>query len=162
MGKDIDRNITRQLWEREQNASTDNVFTKNDVIPVENGGTGVNNLELFYPKLVEDSNIKKIEVNNLTPTVEGFTFSGDTNFFIMLNKKSIYIEGTVAVTKNADIMGNIYLNLKIPNMGYNIKNIQFAPYGTTFSIVNDILSFKGTFNTSNQYRYRFQNFVPII
>ena len=42
MGKDIDRNITRQLWERVKN-----VFTRNDVIPVENGGTGERSLELF-------------------------------------------------------------------------------------------------------------------
>ena len=36
LGKDIDKNITRQLWERLKNT-----FTRNDVIPVENGGTGV-------------------------------------------------------------------------------------------------------------------------
>lgn len=32
MGKDIDRNITRQLWEKNKNT-----FTRNDIIPVENG-----------------------------------------------------------------------------------------------------------------------------
>ena len=40
MGKDIDRNITRQLWEKNKNS-----FTRNDVIPVENGGTGVTNIK---------------------------------------------------------------------------------------------------------------------
>lgn len=50
MGKDIDRNITRQLLEKETGVTGD-VFTKNDIIPVENGGTGVNNLELFTQKL---------------------------------------------------------------------------------------------------------------
>lgn len=35
MGKDIDRNITRQLWERLKNT-----FTRNDVIPIENGELG--------------------------------------------------------------------------------------------------------------------------
>ena len=162
MGKDIDRNITRQLWEKETGVTGD-VFTKNDVIPVENGGTGVNNLELFYPKLVEDSYINRIEVNNLTTPVEGFTFSGDTNFFIVINKKSMYFEGTVHVTRNTNIMKDTYLNLKIPDMGYNIKEIQFAPYGTKISIVDNILSLKGYFDpSSNSYRYRFQNFVPII
>lgn len=40
MRKDIDRNITRQLWEQLKNT-----FSRNDVIPIENGGTGASNSE---------------------------------------------------------------------------------------------------------------------
>ena len=67
MGKDIDRNITRQLFEKNKNS-----FTRNDVIPVENGGTGVTNLEDYY--------ITTISVNTSTPAVEGFTFNRSNNY----------------------------------------------------------------------------------
>ena len=158
MGKDIDRNITRQLWEKFKNT-----FTNNDIIPVKNGGTGVNNLELFYPKLVEDSYITKIEVNNLTPAVEGFTFNGNTKFSITLNKKSMYFEGLVNVTRNTNIATETYLIVDIPNMGYNIKDIKIAPSESRISIIGNKLSLKGYFNPSNNnYQYRFQTFVPIV
>ena len=156
MGKDIDRNITRQLWERIKNT-----FTRNDVIPVENGGTGVNNLELFYPKLVEDKYITRIEVKTLTP-VNGFTIVGDTNLIIIINKKSMFFDGTIHVTRNTGITENVYLKHEIPIKGYNINNIQIAQYESTLSINDNILSLGGSFNTSNEYRMRFQNFIPII
>ena len=156
MGKDIDRNITRQLWERLKNT-----FTRNDVIPVENGGTGVNNLELFYPKLVEDKYITRIEVKTLTP-VNGFTIVGDTNLIIIINKKSMFFDGTIHVTRNTGITENVYLKHEIPIKGYNINNIQIAQYESTLSINDNILSLGGSFNTSNEYRMRFQNFIPII
>ena len=157
MGKDIDRNITRQLWEQKQQ----NAFTRNDVIPVENGGTGVNNLELFYPKLVEDAFITRIDVKTLTP-VKGFTIVGDTNLIIAINKKSMFFEGLVHVTRNTGITENVYLKHEIPIKGYNINNIQIAQYDSTLSINDNILSLGGDFNTSNEYRMRFQNFIPII
>ena len=156
MGKDIDRNITRQLWERFKNT-----FSRNDVIPVENGGTGVNNLELFYPKLVEDKFITRIDVKTLTP-VNGFTINSDTNLTIAINKKSMFFEGTIHVTRNTGITENVYLKHEIPIKGYNINNIQIAQYGTTLSINDNILSLGGDFNTSNEYRMRFQTFVPIV
>ena len=156
MGKDIDRNITRQLWERFKNT-----FTKNDVIPVKNGGTGVNNLELFYPKLVEDKYITKIEVKTLTP-VKGFTINSDTNLFIIINKKSMYFEGTINVTRERGLASNVYLKYKLPIKGYNINNIQFASYSSRFSINNDILSLSGYFDSSDSYKVTIKAFIPII
>ena len=157
MGKDIDRNITRQLFERVKN-----VFTRNDVIPVENGGTGVNNLELFYPKLVEDKFITRIDVKTLTP-INGFTINSDTNLTIAINKKSMFFEGTIHVTRNTGITENVYLKHEIPIKGYNINNIQIAQYDSALSINDNILSLGGSFSTSNnEYRMRFQNFIPII
>ena len=157
MGKDIDRNITRQLFEKNKNS-----FTRNDVIPVENGGTGVNNLELFYPKLVEDGFITKINVNTLTP-VNGFTINGDTNLTIVINKKSMFFDGTIHVTRNTGITENVYLKHEIPIKGYNINGIQIAPYGSIVYINDNILSLGGYFEPSNnEYRMRFQNFIPII
>ena len=157
MGKDIDRNITRQLWERLKNS-----FTRNDVIPVENGGTGVNNLELFYPKLVEDENITKIEVKTLTP-LKGFTINSDTNLIIMINKKSMFFEGTIHVTRNPNVTTNIYLSHKIPVKGYKINNIIFAPYANRLFINDDTLSLAGHFDTStNEYRIQLEKFIPMI
>lgn len=157
MGKDIDRNITRQLWEKNKNA-----FTRNDVIPVENGGTGVKDLDLLYPKLVEDEYITKIEVNKLTP-VEGFTINSDTNLAITINKKSMYFEGTIHVTRNTGMTINVYLEHEIPIKGYNIRNIQFAPYSTRLSINDNILSLSGYFDsTTNEYTMKLREFVPII
>lgn len=124
-------------------------------------GTGVNNLELFYPKLVEDKFITKINVNTLTP-VKGFTINGDTNLIIVINKKSMFFEGTIHVTRNTGITENVYLKHEIPIKGYNINNIQIAQYGSTLSINDDILSLGGAFNTSNEYRMRFQYFIPIL
>ena len=156
MGKDIDRNITRQLWEKIKNT-----FSRNDVIPVENGGTGVNNLELFYPKIVKDKFITRIDVKTLTP-INGFTINSDTNLTITINKKSMFFEGTIHVTRNTGITENVYLKHEIPIKGYNINNIQIAQYDSTLSINDNILSLGGDFNTSNEYRMRFQNFIPII
>ena len=157
MGKDIDRNITRQLWERFKNT-----FTKNDIIPVENGGTGVNNLGLFYPKLVEDYYITKIEVKTLPP-LKGFTINSDTTLSIVINKKSMFFEGTIHVTKEHGLATNVYLKHKIPIKGYNINRIQFAPYVSCFSINNDILTLSGYFDSSsNEYRATITAFIPII
>ena len=156
MGKDIDRNITRQLWERFKNT-----FSRNDIIPVKNGGTGEKSLELFYPKLVEDKNITRMDVNTLTP-VKGFTINSDTNLIITINKKSMFFEGTVHVTRNTGITENVYLKHEIPIKGYNINNIQIAQYNSTLSINDNILSLGGDFNSSNEYRMRFQHFIPII
>lgn len=156
MGKDIDRNITRQLWERLKNT-----FTRNDVIPVKNGGTGVSDLKKFYPKLVEDKNVTTIEVKNLT-TVEGFTINSDTTLFIKINEKSMYLEGTIHVTRSPNITTNLYLKHTIPVTGYNINEVQFGPYGSKFSLVDNILSLMGDFSTNNEYRAQPQIFVPFI
>ena len=66
MGKDIDKNITRQLWERLKNT-----FTRNDIIPVENGGTGGKNLLSILPDITNNTKyVKKfqtlLKMKNLT------------------------------------------------------------------------------------------------
>ena len=157
MGKDIDRNITRQLFEKNKNS-----FTRNDVIPVKNGGTGVDNLELFYPKLVEDRNITKIAVNKLTP-VKGFTINSDTTLSIVINKKSMFFEGIIHVTRRPDTPTDVYLKYEIPVKGYNIKDIQFGAYASKLSINDNILSLSGYFNPNTyEYRTTLNVFVPII
>ena len=89
MGKDIDRNITRQLWEKEKNVSTDNVFTKNDVIPVKNGGTGVTNTNDIVSVITNgtkyirrvDNTYKNEKIDRI---ITGYLVINSNSFFINL------------------------------------------------------------------------------
>ena len=112
MGKDIDRNITRQLWEKNvstDNVPTDNVFTKNDIIPVENGGTGVNNLELFTQKL------NVFTKNDIISVENGGTGVTNTNDIV-----SVITNGTKYIRR----VNNTYKNEKIDKIisGYLVIN----------------------------------------
>ena len=157
MGKDIDRNITRQLWEREKNA-----FTRNDVIPVENGGTGEKSLELFYPKLVQDKFIKKIFVIN-EKLIEGFKAESDCTAVIILHSKSFYINGKMHISRNNNISTNEYLKIKLNHGGYDIHKITFKGNSSKFSIVNDTLILEGFFDAKNTYSFNFDGIlVPFI
>lgn len=157
MGKDIDRNITRQLWERFKNT-----FSRNDVIPVKNGGTGVNHLELLYPKLVQDYYVKRIDIIN-AKLEEGFTAESDCTAVINVNYKSFYIEGRMHISRNPNISSNNYLKIKLNTGGYHINNISFAAGASRFSIVNDTLILEGFFTNTNTYDFRFPgSLVPFI
>ena len=157
MGKDIDRNITRQLFEKNKNT-----FTRNDVIPVENGGTGENNLELFYPKLVKDKNIERISVID-AQLLEGFKAESDCTAVIFLNNKSFYIEGRMHISRNKTKSSNQYLKIKLNNGGYDIHSIVFGPVYSRFSIINDTLIFDGFFDSANSYDVIFNGLlVPFI
>lgn len=157
MGKDIDRNITRQLWEKNKNT-----FTNNDIIPVKNGGTGEKSLELFYPKLVQDKFIKKLFVIH-EQLVEGFKAESDCNAVIMLHSKSFYINGKMHITRNNNISTSEYLKIKLNHGGYDIHNITFKGNSSKFSIVNDTLILEGFFDSKNTYTFNFDGvFVPFI
>ena len=157
MGKDIDRNITRQLWERLKNT-----FTRNDVIPVENGGTGENNLESFYPKLVSDKRLVTFKIKD-THLLPGFTLQSDSNAEFQINKKSMYIEGRIHVKKNVISESNTFLKIALPNLnGYSIEKIKISPYATSMTIDNNILYLTGYFNTNNEYNNVLYSFIPFI
>ena len=157
MGKDIDRNITRQLWERFKNT-----FSRNDVIPVENGGTGVNNLELFYQKLVSDQEIKYINLKDI-PLEPGFTLQNDSTASFSFNKKSMYIEGVVHIIRGSNITSKTFMKFNITGINnYSINNIKIGSFGTRMSINNNILSLSGNFNSENSYYNRFNIFIPYI
>ena len=157
MEKDIDRNITRQLWGRLKNS-----FTRNDVIPVENGGTGEKSLELFYPELVQDKFIKKLFVIN-EQLIEGFKAESDCTAVILLHSKSFYINGKMHITRNSNISTNEYLKIKLNHGGYDIHNITFKGNSSKFSIINDTLILEGFFDSRNTYSFNFDGiFVPFI
>ena len=157
MGKDIDRNITRQLWEKFKNT-----FTNNDIIPVKTGGTREKSLELFYPKLVQDKFIKKIFVIN-EKLIEGFKAESDCTAVIMLHSKSFYINGKMHISRNNNISTNEYLKIKLNHGGYDIHNVTFKGNSSKFSIINDTLILEGFFDSKNTYNFNFDGiFVPFI
>ena len=157
MGKDIDRNITRPLWEKNKNT-----FTRNDVIPVENGGTGEKSLELFYPELVQDKFIKKIFVIN-EKLIEGFKAESDCTAVILLHSKSFYINGKMHISRNTNISTNEYLKIKLNHGGYDIHNVTFKGNSSKFSIINDTLILEGFFASKNTYNFNIDGvFVPFI
>ena len=109
MGKDIDRNITRQLWERFKNT-----FSKNDVIPVENGGTGVTNIKDIVPLISNGTKYKKRVVNEYkNEKIDKTIFA-----YIDINEKSIFLNmlGNYKIT---DYVPNTTLILaQFPNTGF--------------------------------------------
>ena len=157
MGKDIDRNITRQLWERLKNT-----FTNNDIIPVKNGGTGENNLKLFYPKIVEDNEIMEINIKNI-PLEPGFTLQPGSNAIFTFNNKSMYVEGEIHIKRDTDNKKSEFIKFTIPKIsGYNINNIKIGDYRTLMSINNNIFTLKGLFGANSEYHYSMNRFIPFI
>ena len=156
MGKDIDKNITRQLWERLKNT-----FTRNDVIPVENGGTG-GNLDYFYPKLVTDERTKNIKIKDM-PLKPGFELQPDSNAEFSFTKKSMFIEGKIHIIRKPNIIDNEFMNFIVPEIhGYSINRVKISKYATSMSINNNILSLIGYFNEKNTYNNDFNTFVPFV
>lgn len=94
-GQDIDRNITRQLWEKNKN-----VFTRNDVIPVENGGTGVTNTKDIVSIISNGTQYIKT-INN---TYKNEKINKVINSSIVINSNSInnatitLYDGTITIS----------------------------------------------------------------
>ena len=157
MGKDIDRNITRQLWERFKNT-----FSRNDIIPVKNGGTGVNNLDSLYPKLVSDRYVKTVTIKDMQ-LEPGFTLQSDSTAKFIINKKSMYIDGWLHVLRSTGITSDKFISFTIPNIsGYNINKITIGSNNTRISINNNICSLYCYFNQENDYNNYFDLFIPFI
>ena len=154
MGKDIEKNITRQLWERLKN-----VFSKNDVIPIENGGTG-GDLNSFYPKLVSDKYIVELHKNNL-PLLDGFHYLDTHTAYLILNEKSMFFAGVFDIERDSNIVSNTFLKYKIAQGGYDINDIRIYTNGLYMSINDDILSLSGNFK-SNVFHLTCQGFVPFL
>lgn len=93
MGKDIDRNITRQLWERLKNT-----FTRNDVIPIENGGTGATNSQNVISNLT--NNTRYIDLIRNSYKNDKINKMIDSYIHINTNSIYLYIAGTYTVTND--------------------------------------------------------------
>ena len=109
MGKDIDRNITRQLLERFKNT-----FSRNDVIPVENGGTGVTNIKDIIPLISNGTEYKKRFINEYkNEKIDQKIFA-----YIDINSNSIFLNmlGNYTIT-DYEINTNLILAV-FPNTGF--------------------------------------------
>ena len=155
MGKDIDRNITRQLWERLKNA-----FTRNDVIPIENGGTGATNSQNVISNLT--NNTKYITL--IRNSYKNDKLDRIVDSYIHINTNSIYLymvgnytvtndDNTipliVAVFKNVPILKNVKLNavFNADSATINIDNGTITISIRPFRVVETI--------SLNQYRTLF-------
>lgn len=135
MGKDIDRNITRQLWERLKN-----VFTRNDVIPVENGGTGVDNIKDIVSVLTNGTKYEKLVVN--TYKNEKINAIIDANIKINGNSFYLNIWNSYTVTDykpNTNLILAVFQNTGfMPNVRcsavYGILNATVTLYDGTITI----------------------------
>ena len=122
MGKDIDRNITRQLFEKNKNS-----FTRNDVIPVENGGTGVTNIKDIVSVITNGTKyIKRID-----NTYKNEKLDKTVSSYIDINDNSLYLNmwDNYTVT-NYEINTPLILAV-FPNTGF-MPNVRCsAIYGNT-------------------------------
>ena len=133
MGKDIDRNITRQLYERFKN-----IFTRNDVIPVENGGTGVGNRQSAMYNLTDGSNFIT-QIKNKYIIAE----SGEVaSIILFINTNSFFIDagGEISNFSNVDKYIKV-AEFKLPDDFPNVTiSCVYNIRGTTFEIKNHVVS----------------------
>lgn len=158
MGKDIDRNITRQLWERFKNT-----FSRNDVIPVENGGTGVKDLKVAFQRGINDRYIKQIDKRSIT-LLNGITMGSNFDAIFELNQNSIAIRNTISLKLNSPLAKG---GMAIPAISFPfesesyIENILITNY-TRVSIKNGVCILSLFFLT-NEYNYDYGiTFIPLI
>ena len=135
MGKDIDRNITRQLFEKNKNS-----FTRNDVIPVENGGTGVTNIKDIVSLISNGTKYIK-RINN---TYKNEKIDKIISSYIDINNNSIYLNMIgnynvtgyeintpliLAVFQNTGFMPNVRCSAK-----YGMNDATITLYDGTITI----------------------------
>ena len=141
MGKDIDRNITRQLWERLKNT-----FSKNDVIPVENGGTGETSLVNLFGKSVNSKQIKEENKNTVTFNT-GITPLDNFNAVIIVNTNSIVIRGTISVKKETSKQERAKI-LSFPVVSDARINNILVYQNTRINVINGICTILSGFSTN--------------
>mgnify|MGYP004565104083 CR=1 FL=1 len=148
MGKDIDRNITRQLWERLKNT-----FSRNDVIPIENGGTGENSISNTFLHRYSKNEFK---------LYEGFSFGNNFNIYFDINEKSIFLSGNIDVIRNPNINSTLFGYIKVDffKNHYNIDKIAVGIYGLKISVNNGFIYFYSDFN-DNILNAAYRYIIPI-
>ena len=155
MGKDIDRNITRQLWERLKNT-----FTKNDVIPVENGGTGVKDLNIAFQKGINDKQITTIDKESIT-LLNNITMESDFNASFILNKNSILIRDIISLKKEDTTRVTIPA-IQFPFESESVIDNILVTNNTRLSIGNGFCTLSFFFR-SNTYKQLYNSFfIPLI
>lgn len=143
MGKDIDRNITRQLWERETGVTGD-VFTKNDVIPVENGGTGVTNTNDIVSVITNGTKyIRKVDNTykneKIDRIITGYLVINSNSFFIHLFGQYNLVNHTETETLTvAEFKNTGFLPQVTCDFVYSFNNSTIHMKNGTITITTDV------------------------
>ena len=139
MGKDIDRNITRQLFEKNKNS-----FTRNDVIPVENEGTGVTNIKDIVSVITNGTQYRK----RVTNTYKNEKIDKIVSSFIDINDNSIYLDMTGNYTVTGYEINTPLILAVFPNTGF-MPNVRCnAMYKNTNHVNATITLYDGTITIS--------------
>ena len=139
MGKDIDRNITRQLFEKNKNS-----FTRNDVIPVENGGTGVTNIKDIVSVITNGTKYIK-RVNN---TYKNEKIDKIVSSYIDINNNSIYLHMIGNYTVTGYEINTPLILAVFPDTGF-MPNVRCsAMYGNVNNMYATITLYDGTITIS--------------
>lgn len=150
MGKDIDRNITRQLWEKNKNT-----FTRNDVIPVENGGTGVTNIKDIVSVITNGTKyiktIKNTYKNEHINKVVNSSIEINSNSILLRMGGSYTVTGytintplILAVFENTGFMPNVRCSAR-----YGANNATITLYDGTITISIESSSELTSVSTNN-------------
>lgn len=127
MGKDIDRNITRQLWERLKNT-----FSRNDVIPVKNGGTGETNSYDTVQSLTNNSKFIKIIQN----TYKNEKINSIINATLSVNTNSIFVNFTGDYKVTNHVAGETLILAVFKDTGFMEKVSCSAVYSSARATIS--------------------------
>ena len=142
MGKDIDRNITRQLFEKNKNSF--NSFTRNDVIPVENGGTGVTNIKDIVSVITNGTKY----IRRVTNTYKNEKIDKIVSSYIDINDNSIYLNMLGNYTVTGYEINTPLILAVFPDTGF-MPNVRCsAMYGNINNMYATITLYDGTITIS--------------
>ena len=124
------------MWERLKNT-----FTRNDVIPVVNGGTGETNNHDFVQSLTNNSKFEKIIQN----TYKNEKIDSVINSTLSINTNSIFVNFTGNYKVNNHVSGEPLILAVFKNTGFMEKVSCSAVYGSAKATIT---LYKGTITIS--------------
>ena len=150
MGKDIDRNITRQLFEKNKNS-----FTRNDVIPVENGGTGVTNIKDIVSVITNGTKY----IRRVTNTYKNEKIDKIVSSYIDINDNSIYLNMLGNYTVTGYEINTPLILAVFPDTGF-MPNVRCsAMYGNINNMYATITLYDGTITISAESPVDIRNLI---
>lgn len=158
--KDIDKKITSFLYEMCNKIA--GLSINNNILQPKSGGTGNTSLSDAFPSMVKDSYKKTISKNNIN-VYNGYTLESDSNFYINVNEKSMYIEGVFHITRREGVTSNNVAYFYLNKGGYDIKNIKIGKHNALITINDNKLILSFNFGTDNEIKTDYMlTFVPFV
>ena len=158
--KDIDKKITSFLYEMCNKIAR--LSINNNILQPESGGTGNTSLSDAFPSMVKDSHRKDINKDNIH-IYDGYSLESDSNFFISVNEKSMFVEGRFHVIRKKNAVSNNVAYFYLDKGGYNIKKLKIGIHNTTITIDDNKLILSFNFGNSNEITTDYMTtFVPFV